>query len=200
MARPRKFDERTVLTAARQQFWHHGYEATSMAELCEATGVASQSLYGAFGSKHDLFVRTLDDYCTRQVAGLEASQHSPIDAWQWLMDAVTFDDDGRLGLTLDGCYLSGSAAALARVDDDVHDASRRTYEQILQIFVTTLERTKRDGTLRADADIDETALAFLTTMQGIEFLRKSGLKDEQFDKAKSAAIATLNRAYATVEA
>ncbi|MEU3982880.1 helix-turn-helix domain-containing protein [Streptomyces sp. NPDC026672] len=54
MARPRKFDEREVLLAARRQFWRDGYAATSMQDLCDATGVASQSLYSAFGSKHGL--------------------------------------------------------------------------------------------------------------------------------------------------
>ncbi len=198
MVRPRKFDEDAVLAAAREQFWHHGYEGTSVAELCDATGVASQSLYGAFGSKHDLFVRTLDDYCERQMAGLADSEEQAERPWRWLMAAVTFDDGGRLGLTLDGCYLSGSAAALARLDDDVHDASRRTYERILRVFGEALVRARAAGELQPDLDLDEVALALVTTMQGIEFLRKSGLADAQFERAKTGAVATLTRAYAAV--
>lgn len=197
MARPRKFDEGTVVTTARQQFWHNGYEATSMTELCEATGVASQSLYGAFGSKHDLFVRTLDDYCTRQIAGLKVSQEAATAPWDWLMAAVTFEDGGRLGLTRDGCYLSDSAAALARLDDDVRDASRRTFGQILRVFATALTRAKAQGGLRADVDVDQAALALLTAMQGIEFLRKSGLDDEHFEKAKTSTVTALTRAFTT---
>lgn len=195
MARPRKFDEDTVIEAARNQFWHHGYEGTSMAQLCEATGVGSQSLYGAFGSKRDLFVRTLGDYCGNQLTGLTQSEEAASDSWAWLMAAVTFEDDGRIGLTRDGCYLSDSAAALSRLDDKVHDASRRTFTEILGVFATALTRAKSQGVVRPDVNVEEAALSLLVAMQGVEFLRKSGLDDGQFEKAKSSTIDGLSRAF-----
>ncbi len=199
MARPRKFDERDVLLKARRQFWHNGYEATSMADLVNATGVGSQSLYGAFGSKHDLFVRTLHDYCTAQVDGLAASEHAARRPWAWLMAAVSFEDGGRLGLGEDGCYLSGSTVALARLDDEVHDTARRTYERILRIFRLALDRARDLGELQSDVDTDQIAYALVAAMQGLEFLRKSGLGPRRFARAKAAAVATLTRAYAAPE-
>ncbi|TWV34728.1 TetR/AcrR family transcriptional regulator [Streptomyces misionensis] len=60
--RPRAFDMEGVLEAAMRLFWEQGYEATSMAQLREGTGLSSASLYGAFGSKHGLFERTLEHY------------------------------------------------------------------------------------------------------------------------------------------
>ncbi|WP_433339937.1 TetR/AcrR family transcriptional regulator [Streptomyces sp. CA-253872] len=197
MARPRKFDEREVLLAARSRFWRGGYQGTSMSDLCDATGVASQSLYGAFGSKHDLFVRTLDEYCAEQLAGLEAGRRSARDApWEWLLSAVSFDDGGRLGLSDDGCYLSGSTAMLSRTDKDVHKASRRTYERILGIFGEMVSAAQAAGEVRSDVAPDRVALALLAAMQGIEFLRKSGLDDATFRSAKTSVLDSLNLAYA----
>ncbi len=60
--RPRAFDMEEVLEAAMRLFWEQGYEATSMAQLREATGLSSASLYGAFDSKHGLFERALEHY------------------------------------------------------------------------------------------------------------------------------------------
>ena len=37
MGRPREFDEEVVLQRALEAFWTHGYGATSMADLTEAT-------------------------------------------------------------------------------------------------------------------------------------------------------------------
>nr|WP_245606608.1 TetR/AcrR family transcriptional regulator [Streptomyces himastatinicus] len=43
-------------------FWEQGYEATSLAQLREATGLSSASLYGAFGSKEGLFEQAVQHY------------------------------------------------------------------------------------------------------------------------------------------
>ena len=67
MARPREFDEETVVRAARERFWDAGYAATSMTDLSEATGLGKTSLYGAFGDKHALFMRIFDEYSTGAV-------------------------------------------------------------------------------------------------------------------------------------
>ncbi|GAB3917070.1 TetR family transcriptional regulator [Microlunatus endophyticus] len=187
--------ERDVLLAARTQFWHRGYESTSLTDLCEATGVASQSLYGAFGSKHDLFVRTLDDYCTEQIAGLDAGRRAAGSPWQWLLAAVTFDDGGRIGLSSDGCYLSGSTAALCRIDDDVQLASQKTYERILDLFTETVVDGQAAGEIRDDVEARQIAYALLAAMQGLEFIRKSGLGDA-FDTAKTSVTDGLELAYA----
>lgn len=197
MARPRKFDESDVLAAAGRQFWHRGYEGTSMSDLCDATGVASQSLYGAFGSKHDLFVRTLDDYCSAQLTGLDEGRRASVGSpWGWLLTAVAFDDGGRMGLTDDGCYLSGSTSALSRLDGDVKAASRRTYERILGMFREAAAEAQAVGEIRTDVEAGRIALALLAAMQGIEFLRKSGLDDDAVESAKASVLDGLNRAYA----
>ena len=62
MPRPREFDESDVVAAARDEFWSRGYAATSVDDLTAVTGLGKGSLYGAFGDKHGLFLRALDDY------------------------------------------------------------------------------------------------------------------------------------------
>ena len=60
MARPREFDEAAALEAATQRFWRYGYEATSVRDLSEATGLTLASLYNAFGDKRSLYRRVLE--------------------------------------------------------------------------------------------------------------------------------------------
>src|SRR5919106_4461692 len=68
MARPREFDEEAVLDAAIQCFWRRGYEATSVRDLVEKTGITSASLYNAFGDKRALYQRALDRYVEGSIA------------------------------------------------------------------------------------------------------------------------------------
>jgi AcrR family transcriptional regulator len=62
MARSREFDEEVVLDAAMEYFWNWGYEATSVRDLIETTGLTGASLYNAFGDKRGLFRAALDRY------------------------------------------------------------------------------------------------------------------------------------------
>ena len=66
MARPREFDIDHVLNAAMHAFWQRGYEATSLADLMEATGLQKGSLYKAFGDKHSLFMQALNRYLAQR--------------------------------------------------------------------------------------------------------------------------------------
>ena len=57
MARPREFEEMTIVDAAIQSFWSRGYEVTSVRDLAEKMGITGASLYNAFGDKHALYRR-----------------------------------------------------------------------------------------------------------------------------------------------
>ena len=62
MGRPRGFDEGEVLQAALMLFWKHGYDATTMRMLADATGVGVRGLVNVFGDKEQLFARVLAAY------------------------------------------------------------------------------------------------------------------------------------------
>jgi TetR/AcrR family transcriptional regulator, transcriptional repressor for nem operon len=68
MARPREFDEETVLDAAMRCFWDRGYQATSVRDLVDKTGITGASLYNAFGDKRALYRKALDRYVDRSIA------------------------------------------------------------------------------------------------------------------------------------
>jgi len=68
MPRSRKFDENSLLDAAIELFWVHGYAATSLAQVSTATGVTNGSLYQAYGSKRALFLAAYRKYCAQRVA------------------------------------------------------------------------------------------------------------------------------------
>lgn len=60
--RPRSFDRDKALEQATMEFWRHGYEVTSVADLTRAMGIGAPSLYAAFGDKRALFEEVLSAY------------------------------------------------------------------------------------------------------------------------------------------
>ena len=62
MSRQKAFDRDQVLLKAMLLFRDQGYESTSVQDLVDRMGINRFSLYATFGSKHDLFVETLEAY------------------------------------------------------------------------------------------------------------------------------------------
>lgn len=62
MARTKEYDREQVLSKAAKLFWRKGFDATSMSELVEATGLNTASMYKEFGNKEGLFESALEDY------------------------------------------------------------------------------------------------------------------------------------------
>lgn len=62
MARNKDFDQDEVLIKAMNLFWYKGYNGTSMQDLVDGLGISRSSLYGTFGDKHTLFIKSLENY------------------------------------------------------------------------------------------------------------------------------------------
>ena len=115
MSRPREFDADAALERAMQAFWAKGYKATSLDELCAATGLSRSSLYAAFGGKRALLQRSLDRYQEQGVVRITAALACPgpvraaIAAFvNDLIDRIVKGPGRR------GCFIGNCAAELAR--------------------------------------------------------------------------------------
>jgi TetR/AcrR family transcriptional repressor of nem operon len=62
MARLREFDTDAAVDAAVEVFRTRGYDATSIQDLVDATGVGRGSLYAAFDSKEGIYRAALERY------------------------------------------------------------------------------------------------------------------------------------------
>src|SRR5690348_17993255 len=60
--RPRAYQPEIALGKALEQFRKSGFAATSLDDLSAATGMNRPSLYGAFGDKRDLYIKSYQRY------------------------------------------------------------------------------------------------------------------------------------------
>src|SRR6202023_2269994 len=117
MARPREFDVDIALDRAMEVFWSKGYEATSLDDLCEVTGLSRSSLYATFGSKRNLLLRSVDRYVEQRTPRIAAVLAQPLpirDAFAALLRE--FIDQIVAGPGRRGCFLGNCAAELPRGD------------------------------------------------------------------------------------
>jgi AcrR family transcriptional regulator len=63
--RPRAYEPEIALSRALDVFWKEGFAATSLDDLSAATGMNRPSLYGAFGDKRELYIKSYESYRDR---------------------------------------------------------------------------------------------------------------------------------------
>src|ERR1700755_1647612 len=63
--RPRAYEPEVALARALDLFRKDGFAATSLDDLSAATGMNRPSLYGAFGDKRELYIKSYESYRDR---------------------------------------------------------------------------------------------------------------------------------------
>src|SRR5437868_6249040 len=63
--RPRAYEPEVALARALDVFWKEGFAGTSLDDLSAATGMNRPSLYGAFGDKRELYIKSYEAYRDR---------------------------------------------------------------------------------------------------------------------------------------
>lgn len=136
--RPPKFDRDAVIGAAMVAFFRSGYEATTLPDLEQATGLDRSSLYNSFGGKRGLYEAATRSYLDRA----EVTLFDPllVGTDDGYADLLAFLGNLRIGLTsadaIPGCLIVNDMAAGA--DPEAAQRYRRVMEDGLR---RALERT-----------------------------------------------------------
>ncbi|MGC7098144.1 TetR/AcrR family transcriptional regulator [Amycolatopsis lurida] len=195
MARPRSFDEAQVLHAARERFSTTGYAATSIDEVAAATGLGKGSLYGAFGDKHQLFLRVFERSCADLGAQVEQALTGPdAEAFERLCAHVrAVAASTAADVEHRGCLLARGTAELAGQDPAVAAHALRTFEFLEDLFAVCLEKAQRHGDIAPEADPRALAGLLLAAVRGIEALGKAGKSEASLLSVAETALAVLPR-------
>jgi AcrR family transcriptional regulator len=195
MARPRSFDESEVLRAARDQFWSTGYTGTSMDDILAATGLGKGSLYGAFGDKHQLFLRVFDDYCTAVTEAVRGALEGPDDgAYERLRAHVLAVAQATGSDTcLRGCLLAKGTAELAAADPAIAARASRAFRDLEDLITSCVAAAQRAGDIQPGADPARLAGLLLAVLRGIEALGKGGRSPDSLRAIAETVLAVLPR-------
>jgi TetR/AcrR family transcriptional repressor of nem operon len=154
-------------------FWSKGYEATSLDDLCEVTGLSRSSLYATFGSKRSLLLRSVDRYVEQRnprIAEILARPLPVRDAFLAL--ARQFIDQIVAGPGRRGCFLGNCAAELPRGDRAALARVRRGLEATEATFRQALAQAQARGELPPGANLDALARFLTAGFQGLRLIGK----------------------------
>jgi TetR/AcrR family transcriptional repressor of nem operon len=172
MARPREFDEGTVLEAAGLCFWKQGYEATSVRDLVVQTGITAASLYIAFGDKRALYQKALDHFVEASVADrIRRSEALPprqaIEAFFEDIVKRSLNDRDRKG-----CMLVNAALDVAPHDPAFRQIVTEVLVGIEAFFLACIRAGQADGTVTRSLPAETLSQNLLGVLMGIRVLAR----------------------------
>jgi TetR/AcrR family transcriptional repressor of nem operon len=168
------------------RFWAHGYEATSIDDLLEATGMHRGSFYRVFGDKRSAFQAALGRYGEmvgdRHVLPALRGRGSPCRRLLVLLYARL---DAALGVSGDGpaggdggggpgCLVVNTAIELAPHDDQARAVVAASLDAMRSTVGWLVDEAVAAGEVDAGIDRERAADQIFTLLQGVNVLSCAG--------------------------
>ncbi|XAH23638.1 TetR/AcrR family transcriptional regulator [Xylophilus sp. GW821-FHT01B05] len=180
-----QYDEGAVIDAAVDAFWRHGYAATTINVLTEATGLSRSSLYQRFQDKDGLFEVVLATYTERVIRRITSFEGGSA--------------RGRLEALLrgllpvrprrpPGCLLARSCAELIDLPPAGQKAAIWGMGQQHRLLESLLQEAIAVGELPTGADAAALAWHFLGVMQAILNFPQAGASRSELDRMIAVAM------------
>lgn len=196
MPRPRTFDEDDVVARARQAFAETGFAGTSLDTLLEATGLARQSLYNAFGGKRELFMRAFLSDAEEAVEAVESIRHgadSPIVRIRsQLVKVAVAHGEAQAPPSL----FTKAAVELSAQDADVAATVAEAFDAMRRHYAACIAEAQEADEIDRAADADALGAYFCAVIEGMTTLGGAGVPREtllQIGFTSLAAISITDR-------
>ena len=190
MARPRKFVEDQVIGAARDQFWTHGYAGTSLDDLVAVTGLGRGSLYGAFGDKRELYIKSYQRYRDdARAAMIDVFRiEMPIRKRLERIYSIALDIylSGEAGPR--GCFTVMTAASEAVGDPQIRAMVLEGFYELDKAFARCFRLASEKGELPASTDPAVLAQIASATMHSMAIRARARVPRKELEAMAKGAI------------
>jgi TetR/AcrR family transcriptional repressor of nem operon len=172
MAGKKAFVPDRALDAAMNLFWKQGYEASSIQDIVQATGLGRGSLYDTFGDKHALYVAALKRYLASVPADIELDEQVSLKEtleryFQRWIDLLLADPERR------GCFLVNATMEMAPGDAEVDAITRSALQGLEEKLYHLLIKAQVRGELPWTYDPHQGANFLLGILISIRVLARA---------------------------
>ena len=152
--RPRAYEPDVALGKALDLFRKGGFAATSLDDLSAATGMNRPSLYGAFGDKRELYIKSYARYRTDARAAMIEIFRGEMPIRERLKCVYAAALDIYVADTSDpkGCFTVMTAASEAVADPEIRAMVLDGFAELDKAFASSFRRAKEKGELPPSAD------------------------------------------------
>ena len=188
--RPRAYEPEIALGKALDLFRRQGFAATSLDDLSEATGMNRPSLYGAFGDKRELYIKSYQRYREDARASMLEifRQEMPVRQRLERIYAAALDIylSGETGPR--GCFTVVTAASEAVGDPEIRAMVLEGLTDLDKAFANCFRRAKEKGELPASADPSAMAQLASATVHTVAIRSRARVPRKELEAIVKGAI------------
>lgn len=188
--RPRAYEPDVALGKALDLFRRQGFAATSLDDLSEATGMNRPSLYGAFGDKRELYIKSYQRYREDARASMVEIFRQEMPVRQRLerifASALNIYLSGETGPR--GCFTVVTAASEAVGDPEIRAMVIDGLSELDKAFANCFRRAKENGELPASADPAVLAQLASATVHSIAIRSRARVPRKELEGIVKGAI------------
>jgi len=188
--RPRAYEPDVALGKALDLFRTQGFAATSLDDLSEATGMNRPSLYGAFGDKRELYIKSYQRYREDARASMVEIFRQEMPVRQRLerifASALNIYLSGETGPR--GCFTVVTAASEAVGDPDIRAMVLDGLNELDKAFASCFRRAKEKGELPESADPAVLAQLASATVHSIAIRSRARVSRKELEAIVKGAI------------
>lgn len=188
--RPRAYEPVVALGKALDLFRRQGFAATSLDDLSEATGMNRPSLYGAFGDKRELYIKSYQRYREEARASMVEIFREEMPVRQRLerifASALNIYLSGESGPR--GCFTVVTAASEAVGDPEIRAMVLDGLTELDKAFANCFRRAKEKGELPESADPAVLAQLASATVHSIAIRSRARVSRKDLEAIVKGAI------------
>jgi AcrR family transcriptional regulator len=192
--RPRAYDPQTALQQALGVFWSTGYSGASLDSIATAAGMNRPSLYAAFGDKHSLYIKALEQYW--EVASAEM-QAALTDTGLTLREALLRFYEGQLSIYFSGegqprgCFAIGTATTEAVEDPEIRAVLSDRLSRLDADLEVRLQTAIESGELKNDVDAAALAVLASSLLHSISIRARAGKARAELSELARNAVSVI---------
>ncbi|MEH6537787.1 MAG: TetR/AcrR family transcriptional regulator [Psychroserpens sp.] len=194
MPKVEKFNRDYVVQQATNVFHDKGYNATSMQDLVDATGLNRSSIYNSFVNKLNLYLECLKSYedaFGRDTSNALLKASNPLHAIELIFELYIKIISKNKEYDK-GCLIGNCKAEMANHEKSITSFLEKNHDHMLKLLEDLVGKAQDDNLINMKQNSNNYAMYLFTSLQG---LRMTGIlltDKKQLQGIASTIMQTLN--------
>lgn len=183
MPREAQFNIEEKLGQALHLFWRQGYNATSMSDIKSELELNPGSIYSAFGSKRELYIKSLEMYQANVENLFKRLSENPSPKARILALFERILDEIKSGTECTGCFMLNATLEVAPHDREVQLIADKANQRMVHFFREEILKAQAAGEVPKSVNPESVSEMLILLLYGLRVRVRSRPPIEEMENA-----------------